>query len=121
MKDGSIGDPDMYLGAKLRKTRLPNGFEAWATSPSKYIKEAVKNVESYLAKEYDGRKLKRKAGAPFIPGYKPELDLSPELNSTKAQYYQALIGVLQWMVEIGRIDMITEVSMMASHVTMPRE
>ena len=121
MKDGSIGDPDMYLGAKLRKTRLPNGVEAWATSPSKYVNEAVKNVESYLAKEYDGRTLKRKAGAPFIPGYRPELDLSPELDSTQAQYYQSLIGVLQWMVEIGRIDMITEVSMMASHNAMPRE
>ena len=121
MKDGSIGDPDMYLGAKLRKTILPNRVEAWATSPSKYVNEAVKNVESYLEKEYDGRKLKRKAGAPFIPGYKPELDLSPELDSTQAQYYQSLIGVLQWMVEIGRIDMITEVSMMAAHMAMPRE
>jgi len=121
MKDGSIGDPDMYLGAKLRKTRLPNGVEAWATSPSKYVNEAVKNVESYLMKEYDGRTLKKRAGAPFIPGYKPELDLSPELDSTKSQYYQSLIGILQWMVEIGRIDMITEVNMMAFHVAMPRE
>ena len=121
MKDGSIGDPDLYLGAKLRKTRLPNGVEAWATSPSKYVIEAVKNVELYLEKEYNGRKLKRKANAPFIPGYRPELDLSPELDSTGHQYYQSLIGVLQWMVEIGRIDMITEVNMMASHVAMPRE
>ena len=95
MKDGSIGDPDMYLGAKLRKPRLPNGVEAWATSPSKYVNEAVKNVESYLMKEYDGRTLKKRAGAPFIPGYKPELDLSPELDSTKSQYYQSLIGILQ--------------------------
>ena len=121
MKDGSIGDPDMYLGAKLRKTRLPNEVEAWATIPSKYVNEAVKNVESYLMKEYDGRTLKKRAGAPFIPGYKPELDLSPELDSTKSQYYQSLIGILQWMVEIGRIDMITEVNMMASHVAMPRD
>ena len=37
MKEGSIGDPDLYLGAKLRKTRLFNGVEAWATSPAKYI------------------------------------------------------------------------------------
>lgn len=121
MKEGSIGDPDLYLGAKLRKTRLLNGVEAWATSPAKYISEAIKNVESYLAKEYDGRKLKRKASGPFIPGYTPELDLTPELDSTQAQYYQSLMGVLQWMIELGRIDMIAEVNTMASHVAMPRE
>ena len=121
LKESSIGLPKIYLGRHVRKVQLDNGFNAWVFSSSQYEQAAVKNIESYLEKEYDGRKLKRKANAPFITGYDPELDLSPELNSTKAQYYQALIGVLQWMVEIGRIDMITEVSMMASHVTMPRE
>ena len=76
MKDGSISDPDLYLGTKVRKIRLINGAEAWATSPSKYINEAAKNVETYLDKEYDCRKLKRKAGAPFIPIYTPKLKLS---------------------------------------------
>ena len=65
MKEGSIGDPDLYLGAKLRKTRLPNGVEAWATSPAKYVYEAVKNVEAYLLKEYDDRSLKKRASAPL--------------------------------------------------------
>ena len=72
-------------------------------------------------KEYNSKTLKKRAGAPFIPRYKPELDLSPELNSTKSQYYQSLICILQWMIEISRIDMITEVNMMASHVAMPKE
>jgi len=31
------------------------------------------------------------------------------------------MGVLQWMIELGRIDMITEVNTMASYVAMPRE
>jgi hypothetical protein len=30
MKEGSIVDPDFYLGAKLHKTTLPNCVEAWA-------------------------------------------------------------------------------------------
>jgi hypothetical protein len=38
MKAGSIGDPDIYLGAKLRKVKLINGVESWAMSPSKYVK-----------------------------------------------------------------------------------
>ena len=36
-------------------------------------------------------------------------------------YYQTLIWVLRWAVEIGRIDITTEVSMLASHMAMPRE
>ena len=85
MKDGSIGDTDIYLRAKLRNTRLPNAVEAWATSPSKYVNEAVKIVESYLMKKYDGRTPKKMACAFLILGYIPELDLISELDSTKSQ------------------------------------
>ena len=65
----------------------------------KYVVEAVKNMELYLAKQYDGRKIKKKASAPFIPRYQSELDFTPELNPTQAQYYQSLTSVLQRMVE----------------------
>jgi hypothetical protein len=40
MKPGSIGDPDFYLGAKLRTKRLSNGVLAWSISSSKYIQMA---------------------------------------------------------------------------------
>ena len=121
MKPGSIGDPDMYLGAKLRKTTLPNGVEAWSLSPSKYVQEAVRNFKLYLEKHMDGRKLLKKAPAPFPAGYRPEIDETPELNYSLANFYQSQIGILRWMVEIGRIDCITEASLLASHSAMPRE
>ncbi len=38
----SVGDPDIYLGTKLRQTRLPNGVMVLGNSPSKYIVQAVK-------------------------------------------------------------------------------
>ena len=47
MKPGSIGDPDIYLGGKLRKIRLPNGVLACANSSSKYVQEIVANVEKH--------------------------------------------------------------------------
>ena len=36
-------------------------------------------------------------------------------------YYQSEIGILCWMVEMGRIDIVMEVSLLASHVALPRE
>jgi len=37
LKPNSVGDPDIYLGAKLKQTRLPNSVWAWGLSPSKYV------------------------------------------------------------------------------------
>ena len=107
----------MYLGAKLRKVTLPNGVEAWTMSPAKYAREAVSFVKEKLRKK--GKKLVRKAIAPFANGYQPKLDVSPVLGPKDTTYFQSQIGVLQWMVEIGRIDIITEVSMLASQMAMP--
>ena len=57
MKDELVGDPDIYLGAKVKKMELPNGVKAWALSSSKYIREAVQNCEKYLAHSMNGREL----------------------------------------------------------------
>ena len=118
-KPGSIDEPDIYLGAKLRRVKLPNLVEAWAISPSKYIQEAVRNIKGHLEKI--GRKLPKKASAPLPRDYVPELDTTPELTPDEAAYFQSQIGILRWAVEIGRIDIITEVSMLASHLALPRQ
>ncbi len=41
LKPSSVGDPDIYLSAKLNETQLPNGVMAWGLSPSKYVVQAV--------------------------------------------------------------------------------
>ena len=38
LKPSLIGDPDIYLGAKLNKMRLDNGVWAWSNSPARYVK-----------------------------------------------------------------------------------
>ena len=81
-------------------------------------KAAVKNVEEYLLSKEE--KLVAKAPTPLSNGYHPEIDMSPELESADASYYHSLIGVLRWMVELGRVDMCIEVSMMSSHLALPR-
>jgi hypothetical protein len=121
MKPESMGDPDLYLGCKLRKFVMPNGVEAWVNSPSKYIQEAVKNVEEHVKQRYGAKAKLDLQKAPFPRDYRPELDVTPELDDTDGSYYQSQIGVLRWMVELGRVDIITEVSLLASYVTMPRQ
>ena len=70
----------------------------------------------------DGRKLgKWRGSAPFPPGYTPELDMTPELSSTLAAYYQSQIGILRWMVELGHVDIIMELSLLSFHMALPQE
>ena len=53
-------------------------------------------------------------------GYRPELGTSNELNPSEAAYYQSLIGILRWIVELGRPDICVEASKVTSYMLMPR-
>ena len=108
------------MGAKLRKVQMENGVEAWAVSPAKYVEEAVTLVKKKLVLE-GNNVLARKISSPFAAGFRPELDDTKPLSMEDANYYQLQIGVLQRMVEIGLIDIITKVSMLALQMAMPQE
>ena len=54
-------------------------------------------------------------------GYRPELDVSPYCDDESGNFYQHQVGILQWIVELGCIDIGTEVSMMASYSMTPIE
>ena len=116
LKEVSMGAPEIYLGGKMRKENLDNGLEAWGFSSAQYIKNAVTNAEQKL--HNDGRKLPKKAPTPFAHDYRP--DISPELQMDKASYYKSLIDILRWVVEVGRIDICCEDSMMATCLALPR-
>ena len=122
LKPSSIGDPDIYLGAKLKLVELSNDTWCWSLSPSKYVQEAVRNCIKHLKSHFDAEyKLVKYAPNPFPLGYDPDTDTSPELPPEQASYYQSIIGVMRWMIELGRIDIATEVSQLSSYLAMPRK
>jgi hypothetical protein len=95
---------------------------AWSFSSSQYVQAAVKNMEGYLAKPENGKwKIPSRAETPTQTTYRPELDVGPELSAVESAYYQSLIGVLRWIVELARVDICLEVSMTSSHLALPRE
>ena len=58
---------------------------------------------------------------PFAAEYEPELNKSELLGPDLALGYASLIGMLQWMVEMGQVDIINEFLLMSSQMAMPRE
>ena len=48
MKAGSIGDLDIFLGAKVKPMKMNNGVTAWAISPSKYVNEAINTCKKWI-------------------------------------------------------------------------
>jgi len=124
IKKDSIKEPDQYLGAKIFKWRI-DGVEdpdktRWAMSAEKYVKLALSDVEKTL--EAVEKKLPAKASSPFSSNdYRPELDATPELDDAKTNYFQGLIGVLRWCVELGRVDILVETTLLSSYLASPRE
>ena len=119
LKDDKMEVPETYLGAELSHLDNVQGDPCWAMSSDKYCKALVANVEESLNKK--GLRLPSKCITPLQHGYKPELDTTAELKSDGIQRYQEIIGSLRWAVEIGRIDILLETSIMSTHLAMPRE
>jgi hypothetical protein len=53
--------------------------------------------------------------------YVPELDITEELNEKDVTFFQELIGVLRWATEIGRVDILLEVSLLSQYQANPQE
>ena len=116
-----VGPPTRYLGAAISEEKYKGAKEveytSWAMSAEEYLRLAIATIEATL-----GEKLKhKKADTPISQTYHPELDETESLDDDGANYYQLLMGILQWAVELGRIDVAYEVQLMASYSCAPRE
>ena len=118
LKGDKAEEPEMYLGGNIATAETASGTKCWTLSSEKYIKTAVANVEEKLSKS--GLRLPSKCTTPFVSGYHPSEDTSLELNTKGIRYFQELIGVLRWAIELGRVDILLEVSLLSTHLALPR-
>jgi hypothetical protein len=59
--------------------------------------------------------------SPLEKGDHPEVGTSDYLDANGIQKYQSMIGNLQWMVSIGRFDILTSVMTMSGFRVAPRK
>ena len=58
---------------------------------------------------------------PFLEPYRTGIDATNVLGDDLQSSYLQLIGVLRWAIELGRIDIITKVSVIYQNQCNPRE
>ena len=116
IKKGVVAAPEMYLGAQLEHKTI-NHVKCCTMTSQKYIQAAVKKIEDKL--KLHQQILSTKARTPFKSGYRPKIDVSSELLVQDIRSFQEIIGILRWAVELGRIDIMVELSILSSHLANP--
>ena len=117
LKPGSVDEPKVYLSADFRKKKLHNGSDIWITGANSYLKEAIKVFSGVMKKL--GMKVYGSAKTTFSnQTYRPELDLSPFCSDEQIRLYQQLIGMLRWLIELGRVDIQLETTKLSSFLVL---
>ena len=66
-------------------------------------------------------KLPARATTPVSSDYIPEIDETAELDTNYITMLKELIGYVRWATEIGRVDILYEVSVLSAFLASPRE
>ena len=89
LKHGSLGDPDLYPGAKLKKIQTKNRMQFWTLSSACYVKDTVRIVQKHL-QEKNGVQwnFPTKTKKSFAYGCELEIDEIPFKEPDLDSYYQ---------------------------------
>ncbi|CAJ1937367.1 unnamed protein product [Cylindrotheca closterium] len=121
LKPDSIAEPTTFLGATISKRFVDpsDSRKCWSIGSTNYLLEALRVVKSQISHQKYNLNLKRNVSAALPSGYKPELDNTDFVDAETHTLYMQLIGILRWLVELGRMDVCAEVSMMSLYNAMP--
>ncbi len=118
--------PDMYLGADFAKFEIFDEetntvINTWSMSADSHIKKALEVVQARMIRDNVRFKSKKTAESPFTSqDYRPELDTSEPCNEDQVEFFQSLIGIARWLCELGRVDVLTETSLLSTCLANPR-
>ena len=104
-------EPSSYLGTSL--CRIKDG--RIMMNSKKYITECIRKYESKY-----GTTLKKQP-IPMPVSAHPELDGSPLLSLSEHKEFQHIVGLGQWIILTGRIDITYAISSLARFAAGPRE
>jgi len=110
------GTPDYYLGMNYF---FDEKNKCWLTGTKTYVNECINRITALLP---PGRVLcTHNTPAPSEgPASHPELDTSAFLDDAGKRQYQMLVGMAQWAVTIGRMDIAFAVSSLSRFSAAPR-
>ena len=100
LKDGSVGEPDRYIGANIEKVKLDDFSVAWSITSREYITTAIHNLEDTLAR--DGaqtlKMFRKKAGRKAI-----YIELPSRIRRIpgKGRYVDESIFETDWSPQVG--------------------
>jgi len=119
IKNNSIKFPDVYLGMDIKTRTNDLGEPYFVTGSNTYTRRAVQSIKDQMAK--DGISFNTKPSQPFShTSYGAELDTSSLCDATSSIYYMQLIGILRWLCELGRVDILYETSILSRYCVQPR-
>ena len=90
----------------------------WTISSATYMDAAIVTLKESLKDKF--WTFPNSSRTPMMATYVPELDDSPELDAHNITFYQELIGILRWETELGRVDILHEVSILSQYQASPR-
>jgi len=99
---------DRYLGGNIERVQTKDGSMAWSLSCYDYRQVEDELSQRNLTLKQFGTDLR-----PYPTCYKPEVDITSVLDEESTNRFQQLIGILRWAIELGRIDILAEVSFLS--------
>ena len=80
----------------------------------------IKRLEDSYEQRFPDNEQNEKISSPLDPGDHLELDTSPMLDDTGTKIFQSLTSAFQWVITLGRWDIMTAVITLSSFQALSR-
>ena len=107
----------MYLGTTVQP-KLLNDHMCWTMSSHSYVKVVIETISNQLEKK--SMKFNNRCNSPILQGYRTELYITQEIEADDITFYQEMMGMLKWAIELEQVDIYHEVSILSSYQVVPR-